>query len=93
MEVRIAVGADRNAIVGLFLREGALVLAAGGVAGTLGALGVGRLLEAQLYGVRPADPLTLIAVSVALGSACLAAVWWPARRASGTDPALALREE
>jgi putative ABC transport system permease protein len=91
--VRMAVGADAGAVIGLFARDGAVVLLIGLAVGTLGAVGLGRVLEAQLYGVRAVDPLTLVATSLGLAVACGAAIWWPARRASRTDPAIALREE
>lgn len=91
--IRIAVGADRPAIRRLFLREGGVVLLAGIVVGVPAALGMGRLLRAQLYGVGPLDAMTPLAAAAALGAAGLLAVWWPSRRASATDPMLALREE
>ena len=91
--IRIAVGADRPAIRRLFLREGGVVLLAGIVAGVPAALGIGRLLRAQLYGVESMDVTTSVAAALLLGAAGLVAVWWPCRRASATDPMLALREE
>ena len=51
--VRMAIGADRRSVTGLFVRQGSLVLVAGVVAGALGAIGMGRILSAQLYGVGP----------------------------------------
>jgi putative ABC transport system permease protein len=91
--VRMAVGADRGAIIRLFASEGGAVLLVGIVAGGFGAVAIGRVLEAQLYGVRAVDLATLVAASLGLAVACGAAIWWPARRASGIDPAVALREE
>ena len=89
--VRIAVGANHRAITSLFVREGMAVTALGLIAGIAGAMSVGRLLEAQLFGVAAVDPLTLLGATVVLGTAALAAVWWPARRAAATDPVIALR--
>ncbi|HJU66156.1 MAG TPA: ADOP family duplicated permease [Gemmatimonadaceae bacterium] len=91
--VRMAVGADGPSIVRLFMRDGSLVLVVGIVAGILGAVAIGRVLEAQLFGVHPVDALTLVTASIALGAACLAAMWLPARRASRTDPVIALKAE
>jgi len=91
--IRMAVGADARAIVSLFMREGLVVLVAGIAAGALAAVGLGRLLEAQLFGVRAADPATLVAASIGLGVASIAAIWWPARRATHTDPIIALKDE
>jgi len=91
--VRMALGADARAVTRLFVRQGALVLGIGIAAGLCGATALGRSLETQLYGVRPGDPATLVAASLAFAAAGLAAVWWPARRAARTDPVVALREE
>jgi putative ABC transport system permease protein len=91
--VRIAVGADSSAIISLFVREGMVVTALGLIAGIAGAMSVGRLLEAQLFGVRATDPVTLVGATLTLGAAALLAVWWPARRAAATDPVIALRGE
>ena len=65
------------------------------------ALGIGlavsalatRLIEAQLFDVSPNDPLTFVAVAVALGVVALAACYLPARRASRVDPVIALRAD
>jgi predicted permease len=91
--VRMAIGAGRAQITRLFVRQGAVVLAAGLTLGTIGALAAGRLLESQLFGVTARDPLALAGVVGAFGLAGLLAIWWPARRAAATDPAIALRSE
>lgn len=91
--VRMAVGADAQSIMRLFMSDGALVLVAGIAVGALAAFGMGRLLGSQLYGVQPLDAASLVAAALALSAACLVAIWWPARRATGTDPVIALREE
>ena len=91
--IRMAVGAGAEAIMRLFMREGVLLLLAGIVAGGFVAVALGRLLESQLFGVQAVDAATLITASVGLGLASLAAIWWPARRATRTDPIIALREE
>jgi ABC-type antimicrobial peptide transport system permease subunit len=91
--VRMAIGAGRAQITRLFVRQGAVVLGAGLALGVIGALAAGRLLESQLFGVTASDPMALAAVAGAFGLAGLAAIWWPARRAAATDPALALRAE
>ena len=56
-------------------------------------LGLTRLLRSLLYGVRPADPLTLAAVCILLLLVGFAASWLPARRASRVDPVGSLRWE
>ena len=91
--VRLAIGADPARITRLFLRQGSWILAVGLAVGVAAVLAGGRLLESQLFGVTARDPLTLTAAVVAFAWAGLAAIWWPARRAATTDPALALRAE
>lgn len=89
--VRIAVGADRRSVTSLFVRQGGVVLAAGVMAGALGALGMGRILDAELFGVGRADPMVIGSAAAALAACGLAAIWWPARRAAATDPAAVLK--
>jgi putative ABC transport system permease protein len=91
--VRMAVGADPTSIVRLFVSDGAVILAAGIVLGLLGAFAIGRLLQAQLFGVEQLDPAALTVAVLTLSIACFAAIWWPARRATRTDPVVTLREE
>ena len=91
--VRLAVGADPSRITRLFLRQGSWILVVGLAVGIGAVLAGGRLLESQLFGVSARDPLTVGAAVLAFGCAGLLAIWWPARRAATTDPALALRME
>jgi ABC-type antimicrobial peptide transport system permease subunit len=91
--VRMALGASVHNLTLLFVRQGAVVLAAGVAAGLYGATLLGRLLETQLFGVRSGDTATLATAGATLLLAGLAASWWPARRAARTDPAVVLREE
>jgi putative ABC transport system permease protein len=91
--VRIAIGAEPRAITALFVKQGSLVLLAGLLLGLGGALGAGRTLQSQLFGVSPDDPLSLSATAGGFAMAGLLALWWPARRAAHTDPAMALKEE
>jgi predicted permease len=91
--VRLAIGADPARIVRLFLRQGGWMLLAGLGLGLMGALAGGRLIESQLFGVTPRDPLSLAAAVAAFATAGLFAIWWPSRRAAATDPAMALRSE
>ena len=91
--VRMAIGADPARITRLFLRQGVWILSAGLLLGLAGALGAGRLIESQLFGVTPRDPLALATATAAFATAGLFAIWWPSRRAATTDPAIALRSE
>jgi ABC-type antimicrobial peptide transport system permease subunit len=65
----------------------------GVVAGAIASFVLKRFIESQLYGVRPADPLTFAIVGALLLSIALIACWVPARRAARVDPMTALRNE
>lgn len=91
--VRLAVGAAPRQIAGLFVRQAALLIASGLVLGLGLTLMATRLIESELFGVSPRDPWALVSAAAAFGIAALAAVWYPARRAATTDPAVALRSE
>jgi ABC-type antimicrobial peptide transport system permease subunit len=91
--VRMALGADPRAVLGLVLSQ-ALRLAALGIgAGLIGALSLNRSLAGLLYGVSPADPVTLLGASLALAAVTLLASYAPARSATRVDPTTALRGE
>jgi len=90
--VRLAMGADRRRITRMFLGQGAIVLAAGLVLGIGGALALGRVLRAQLFGVQPADPVVLVGMTMAFAVCGLVAIAWPARAAASLDSATALKE-
>jgi putative ABC transport system permease protein len=91
--IRIALGADPARLTRLFVRQGVNVLALGVTIGLAGALGAGRLIESQLFGVTASDPIALAGAAAAFAAVGLAAIWWPSRRAAATDPAIALRAE
>jgi ABC-type antimicrobial peptide transport system permease subunit len=61
--------------------------------GAAASLAATRLLQSQLFGVQPADPISYAAVVLVLGIAALIACYLPARRAAGVDPIIALRQE
>jgi putative ABC transport system permease protein len=91
--IRTTLGASRGEIVGLVLRQGMKLAAIGMAAGLLAALALTRLMAGLLYGVRPADPATLGAVTLLLGGIAFLACYIPARRATAVDPVVALRCE
>lgn len=91
--LRVALGARARDIAALVLRQGLRLTAAGAVVGIAAAVGVARLLQSRLYGVRPIDVPTLGAVALVLALTALLACWLPARRAARVDPADALRAD
>jgi putative ABC transport system permease protein len=93
MGIRMALGAERNAIRKLVVRQG-MSLAFTGVAAGMGAsFGVTRLLSNFLFGVKPWDPTIFVSAPIILTSVALLAVWAPAARASKVDPMRALRAQ
>ena len=90
--VRMALGARRTDVVRTVLGEVAGTAGIGLAIGLAGAIAATRLLEGLLFGVRPIDPVTLLAASGLLLAATLLAAWIPARRAAALDPVRALRE-
>ncbi len=91
--IRIALGAPRNSITTMFVRQG-LVLAGCGIGcGLLMALGATRLLKSLLFHVSPVDPTTYVLASIALCAAALLASYIPSRRTVMVNPVDALRAE
>ena len=90
---RGALGARAADVRRLVLGRGLAPAAVGLGAGLIVALGLGRVLAAQLYEVDPADPVTYAAVALALGTVAVVAAWGPAARAARADPLVALRAE
>jgi putative ABC transport system permease protein len=91
--VRRALGAQRTDVLGLVIRQGMVVSAAGVIVGVLGAVVATRLLSSWLYGVEATDPVTFATVSLVLVGIALLATYVPARRAARVDPLIALRSE
>jgi predicted permease len=91
--IRMALGAQRPKIIWMVLREVLALTAAGLVAGFGAARFTTRFVESFLYGIKPNDPLALLAAVAILLAAAIAAGYAPAWRASRIDPAVALRNE
>ena len=91
--IRLAMGAQRNDVFRMIIKEGAKFYAAGVTLGLIGAFAGTRLLASELYGVSAVDPLTYIAVAAVMGLVTLLACYVPARRAMRVDPLVALRFE
>src|SRR5882762_7727639 len=91
--IRMALGAHRETVLKLILRQGLVLAIVGAVVGIGVAGGVMRYLASMLYDVRANDPVTMIAVAALLTVVALAACYIPARRAMRVDPMVALRYE
>ena len=93
MSIRMALGARTGEILNLVLLRGARQVAAGVAVGLLGGWGAARLLEHQLFGIGPFDPVSFASATLILGSACFVSSLVPAWRAASADPAQVLRME
>jgi putative ABC transport system permease protein len=91
--VRMALGAERQDVLRMILREGMLLATTGIGIGIAGAWGLTRVLRSVLFEIEPTDPPTFLGVAAALAVVTLAACYLPARRAVKVDPILALRHE
>jgi predicted permease len=90
--IRIALGSEPRRIVGLVLREGAMMVVIGFAGGIAGAAAVRGMIASQLYGIGPLDPVVLASVAAALGLAAAIACAVPARRAARVNPLVALAD-
>ena len=91
--IRMALGAGPNAVLRMVVGQGARLAVIGALLGAVAAVGMAGLLRKLLFGVEPADPLTLGVVFALTVAVCLAACCVPARRAARVDPIVALRYE
>jgi ABC-type antimicrobial peptide transport system permease subunit len=91
--LRVALGADRRAVLLLVLRDVALLAAIGVAIGLPGGYGLGRIVESQLFGLTARDPLTYGVATVALLTSAFLAGLIPATRAARVDPMTALRHD
>ena len=91
--LRLALGAQRDSVLGLILRRGMVLAVAGLAIGIVASLLLTRFMQELLYGVKPFDPLTFVAVSAVLLLVSLVASSVPAYRAARLDPMQTLREQ
>jgi putative ABC transport system permease protein len=91
--VRMALGAQKDQIVGMLLGRGLVLAGSGAAIGVVSSLAISRVLRTQLYGVAATDVLTYGVVTLGLLAVAAGACYLPARRATRVDPMIALREE
>jgi putative ABC transport system permease protein len=91
--IRMALGADRWRVVRMVLRGAFSQVGIGLALGIPAAIGAGRLMKDQLFGIKPWDPVMLVFATLLLALAAVFASVIPARRAAGVEPMVALRNE
>jgi putative ABC transport system permease protein len=89
--LRMALGADRSAVIGMVMRKGMTLAVVGLTVGLVGALALTRVIASFLYGIQPYGPLTLTSVALVLLIVCGLACLLPARRATALDPVRVLQ--
>jgi putative ABC transport system permease protein len=91
--IRMALGAQRQDVLKMVVRQGMTLAFAGIGIGLLAALPLTRFLRTLLFGIKPTDPATYVVISLILVAVALAACFLPALRATKVDPMIALRYE
>ena len=91
--IRIALGARRGTVAGMFAREAGILVVVGLAIGLGLALATGRLASGLLYGLQPSDPATMAMAAAVLTGIAIVAAYFPAWRAARVDPVVALRSE
>ncbi len=91
--IRMAIGADRRDVLGLVLREVAVLVGIGLAAGIPTAIAMGSVIRSQLYNVSESDPMVMAGAGLVVLAVGLVAGFVPARRATAVDPMRALRWE
>jgi len=89
----MALGASRQEVRRMVVRQGMMLALIGVLLGAAAAIGLTRLMASLLYGVKAQDPVTLVSAAAALAGVALMATYVPAFRASRVDPIVSLRYE
>ena len=91
--IRMALGAQRSDVLWMVIRESLLLIVIGLLIGLPVTFAVTRLVSSMLFGLSPADPISILVASLLLGVVACCAGYLPARRATRIEPMLALRYE
>ncbi len=91
--IRVALGAQPNQVIGLFLQRGILLACVGGIVGMAAAMGLSRWVSSLLFGVTALDPATYVASALIVSAAALIASYIPARRALSVNPMESVRAD
>jgi len=91
--IRMALGAERRELAGMFVGQGLLLTGVGVACGLVTAFALMRVMSSLLFHVKPVDPLTYAAVSAGLVATAALASYLPSRRAAAVNPVDALRAE
>jgi predicted lysophospholipase L1 biosynthesis ABC-type transport system permease subunit len=91
--IHMALGASRTTVLRMVLGQGLKFTVTGLVVGVAAAFGLTRLLQAQLFNVKPTDPATIVSVAAFIAFVAMAACLIPANRAARVDPMVVLRDE
>lgn len=91
--IRVALGATRIDVVRMVIRQGLAIIWVGVATGIIAALGLSQVMSTLLYGVKPNDPVTLLAVAASVAIVALLACLGPSWRAARVDPIVAVRGE
>jgi predicted permease len=91
--IRMALGAQRQTLVAMFVKQGLRLTGIGIVCGLVGAFAAMRLMSSLLFNVSPVDPITYTAMTVGIIAVAWLACYLPSRRAATVDPVDALRAE
>jgi ABC-type antimicrobial peptide transport system permease subunit len=91
--IRMALGAERGAVIGHVLKDGVRLMAVGLFLGVAAALAIGRLLTSELYQVSSYDPLVIAGTILSVATVAILACWMPAWRAARFDPISSLRND